>query len=55
MPPSDSPSETITLRGPAEALGTGMNLTQTRSCHQIRGLFMKAVKVQYLILVSFQP
>lgn len=28
MPPSDSPSETITLRGPAEALGTGTNLTQ---------------------------
>jgi len=31
MPPSDSPSETITLRGPAEALGTALTMVYEKA------------------------
>ena len=31
MPPSDSPSETITLRGPSEALGNALTLVYEKA------------------------
>lgn len=43
MPPSDSPSETITLRGPAEVLGNGKSA--------IDSIEIKAVVPKYTVYV----